>query len=126
MYGVDFTTIIAWQKSHEYVLLVYRSIQGFPTFERNGLISQFTRAAVSVAANIAEGTQKISKADKLRFLNISQGSLSECRYYNILARDLHYIDETTFQQLSYAWEGASYFLNRYIQGIDNKNFSNNI
>jgi len=126
MTGVDFTSIIAWQKSHQYVLRVYDAVKVFPDFESRGLLSQFTRAAVSVAANIAEGTQKNSKADKMKFLNIAQGSLSECRYYNILSRDLHYIDVNTYNQLQYAWEGTSFFLNKYIEGIDKSNFSTNI
>lgn len=48
------------------------------------------RAAVSVPANFAEGFKKLGFADKVRFYNIAQGSLEECRYYLILARDLGY------------------------------------
>ena len=51
---------------------------------------QFQRAAVSIAANIAEGYKKVSRADKLRFFNIAQGSLEECRYYIILSHDVGY------------------------------------
>ena len=63
----------------------------FPSTEAFGLTSQFQRAEVSIPANIAEGYRKLGKADKLRFLNIAQGSLEECRYYIILATDLKYI-----------------------------------
>jgi len=56
------------------------------------LTSQFRRAAVSIAANIAEGFRKRNKADKIRFLNIAQGSVEECRYYLILTKDLEYSD----------------------------------
>jgi four helix bundle protein len=56
------------------------------------LTSQFRRASVSIAANLAEGYGKNSKADKLRFFNISQGSLKECSYYLILSKDLKYIN----------------------------------
>jgi four helix bundle protein len=45
---------------------------------------------VSVPANVAEGFRRRGKADKLRFLNIAQGSLAESRYYLILAQDLGY------------------------------------
>jgi four helix bundle protein len=46
------------------------------------------RSAVSIPANIAEGFRRRGKLDKVRFLNISEGSLEECRYYLILAQDL--------------------------------------
>jgi len=46
------------------------------------------RAAVSITANIAEGFRRRGKADKARFMNIAEGSLEECRYYLILAKDL--------------------------------------
>jgi four helix bundle protein len=48
------------------------------------------RAAISIAANIAEGFKKRGLNDKLRFLNFAQGSLEECRYYLILIQDLGY------------------------------------
>ena len=71
----SFKDIIAWQKGYEFVLLTYKVTRQFPDFEKYGLSSQFQRAAVSIIANIAEGYKKLSKADKLRFMNISQGSL---------------------------------------------------
>ena len=79
-----------WQKSHELVLAVYRMTQDFPKTEQYGLTSQVRRAAVSVAANIAEGFGKRGKADKARFMNTAQGSLEEVHYYLILGTDLGY------------------------------------
>ena len=84
----NFEQLIVWQKAHQFVLGVYR----FPRNETYGLISQLRRAAVSIPANIAEGFKKRSRPDKARFLNIAQGSLEECRYYQILATDLNYGD----------------------------------
>ena len=83
-----FEDLIVWQKAHRIVLAVYRISQAFPRAEVYGLSSQFRRAAVSIAANIAEGFLKRGQADKLRFYNIAQGSLGECRYYLILTKDL--------------------------------------
>ena len=85
-----FTDLIVWQKAHKFVLSVYRLTSGFPKEEIYGLTSQFRRAAVSITANIAEGFKKTGTADTIRFMNISQGSLEECRYYLILAGDLNY------------------------------------
>lgn len=116
-----FEDIVAWQKAHQFVVKVYNTTKAYPDFERFGLCSQFQRAAVSIAANIAEGYKKLSKADKLRFLNISQGSLEECRYYCLLSRDLGYIDETTYQQLVQMITETSYMLNAYIKGVVNDN-----
>ena len=46
-----FQRVIAWQKAHEFVLLVYRISKHFPDDERFGLTSQLRRAAVSIEAN---------------------------------------------------------------------------
>ena len=89
----SFTDLVVWQKAHAFVLAVYRLTKSFPREEAYGLTSQFRRAAVSIAANIAEGFRKRGSADKLRFLNIAQGSAEECRYYLILAKDLGYGDD---------------------------------
>ncbi len=89
----SFKEVVAWQKAHQFVVDVYRVTATFPSHERFGLCSQFQRAAVSIAANIAEGYRRDGMKDKLRFLNVSQGSLEECRYYILLAKDLQYIDE---------------------------------
>lgn len=119
----SFQDLIAWQKAHEFVLQVYTVTRTFPTRERLGLCSQFERAAVSIAANIAEGYRKLGRADKLRMLNIAQGSLEECRYYIILSKDLGYIDNEQAENLNYAIYSASRFLNAYCKGIKENNFS---
>ncbi|MBU1099768.1 MAG: four helix bundle protein [Bacteroidetes bacterium] len=86
----NFTESIAWQKAHKFVLLIYELTSTFPKSEVYGLSSQMRRAAVSIPANIAEGFKKRSNKDKIKFLNIAQGSLEESRYYLILSRDLNY------------------------------------
>jgi four helix bundle protein len=89
-----FTDLVVWQKSHRFVLDVYRVSTRFPSHELYGLTSQLRRAAVSVPANIAEGFRKRGKGDKLRYFNIAQGSLEEARYYLLPARDLGYVETT--------------------------------
>ena len=119
----NFTNLIAWKKAHEFVLEVYKVTKQFPAEERFALCSQFQRAAVSIPANIAEGYKKLSKADKLRFMNIAQGSLEECRYYIILSYDLLYINSNDYDYLNMRLEEASKFLNSYIKGLVEKKFN---
>jgi four helix bundle protein len=93
-----FEDLSVWQKAHELVLMVYRMSARFPREEQFGLVPQMRRAAVSVPANIAEGFKKRSHPDKVKFYNISQGSLEELRYYLILSRDLGYAVEVDSAQ----------------------------
>jgi four helix bundle protein len=93
----SFEQLIVWQKAHQFVLGVYRFTDNFPRTEVYGLTSQLRRAAVSIPANIAEGFKKRGRPDKVRFLNIAQGSLEECRYHLILAKDLNYGDTSKLQ-----------------------------
>jgi four helix bundle protein len=88
----NFMDLIVWQKAHQFVVSAYRLSSAFPKNELYGLSSQLRRAAVSIAANIAEGFKKTGTADTVRYLNIAQGSLEECRYYLILINDLGYGD----------------------------------
>jgi four helix bundle protein len=106
--------LIVWQKAHQFVLLVYRYRESFPKNELYGLTLQARRAAVSIPANIAEGFKKKTKPDKVRYLNIAQGSLEECRYYLILANDLDYGDTS---QLMRQLEEVSKLLGAYLSSI---------
>ena len=114
----SFEHLETWQKAHEFILLTYKYSEVFPKTETFGLTSQFRRAAVSIAANIAEGYKKTGKADKLRFYNISQSSLEECRYYILLARDLNYIPTEISNILTVAIEITSKLLNNYYRAIE--------
>ena len=113
----SFKDLECWQKAHEFVKTVYAVTQQFPEDERFGLTSQFRRAAVSMAANICEGYRKLSRADKLRFMNIAQSSLEECRYYIILSSDIDYIDYETSDRLEFLINGLSRKLNGYAESI---------
>ena len=85
-----FRDLVVWRKAHEFVLAIYNFTAAFPQRETYGLSHQMRRAAISIAANIAEGFRKRSKADKVRFMNMAEGSVEESRYYLILAHDLGY------------------------------------
>lgn len=113
-----FQDLIVWQKAHAFVLQVYAVTRSFPKEELYGLTSQLRRAAVSIPANIAEGFRKRTKQDKARFLNISEGSLEECRYYLILAHDLGHINKAALWTTT---EELGRLLHAYRSAIVNSN-----
>jgi four helix bundle protein len=110
----SFRDLKVWRKAHEFVLAVYTFTAGFPRNEVYGLAAQMRRAAVSIAANIAEGFRRRSRADKARFMNLAEGSLEECRYYLILAQDLGYGDTSS---MSNALEEVSKILSSYAAAL---------
>lgn len=95
----SFKELIVWQKSHKLVLEIYKITKSYPKDEIYALTNQIRRAAVSISANIAEGYKKKTKANKLNFLNISEGSLEEVKYYIILSKDLDFITEKEYNSL---------------------------
>jgi four helix bundle protein len=86
-----FTDLAVWRRSHELALAVYKQTKPFPAEERFGLTSQLRRAAISVSANIAEGSKRRSAPDYVRFLNIAEGSAAETEALLMLARDLEFL-----------------------------------
>jgi four helix bundle protein len=114
MKSKSFKELIVWQKAHQFVLAVYKMTKSFPKEELFGLTSQSRRAAVSIPANIAESYRKRGKSDKARFLNISEGSLEECKYYLILTADLGYANIDKEKELA---EKVSKLLNAYSSKI---------
>jgi len=110
----SFRDLIVWRKAHEFVLGVYPYTAAFPKHETYGLSQQLRRAAVSIPANIAEGFRRRGRADKVRYMNIAEGSLEECRYYLILAQDLGYGETTTLAKTA---EEISRLLSAYTAAI---------
>jgi four helix bundle protein len=109
-----FQDLVVWQKAHRFVLALYALTATFPKSETYGLSLQMRRASVSIPANIAEGFRRRGKADKARFMNMAEGSIEECRYYLILAKDLGYADT---QGLAASLEEVSRLLNAYTAAI---------
>jgi four helix bundle protein len=111
----SFEDLVVWQKAHALVLSIYTRTSTFPREEIYGLTSQVRRSAVSVPANIAEGFKRRSKLDKVRLLNIAEGSLEETRYYLRLATDLGYIKDDA--ALKSSAEEVGRLLGSYARGI---------
>jgi four helix bundle protein len=86
-----FEKLRVWQDSRSLIKKVYRTTRGFPRSEIYGLISQTNRAAVSVAANLAEGASRTSRKDQAHFSQIAYGSLMELACLLIVAVDLEFL-----------------------------------
>ena len=89
-----------WQQSIEMVTSIYLMTKAFPKDELFGLVSQMRRAAVSVPSNIAEGYARGTDKEKLHFLRISSGSMSEIETQLLLSLNLGYVSQEAFDELS--------------------------
>ena len=83
-----FRKLFVWQKAHQLTLEVYRSTRSFSEDEKYGLTAQMRRCAVSIGANIAEGSARKSDRDFARFVQIAFASASELEQHLLLAVDL--------------------------------------
>jgi four helix bundle protein len=86
--------LVVWQKGMDLVERVYALTKAFPADERFRLISQSTRAAVSVPANIAEGHSRSTRRDYAYFVAVAKGSLMELETYLMIALRLGYLPPT--------------------------------
>ena len=89
-----------WQQSIEMVTSIYMMTQSFPKEETFGLVSQLRRASVSVPSNIAEDYARGTDKEKLHFLRISSGSMSEVETQLLLGLNLGYIGQEKYNKLS--------------------------
>jgi len=87
----DYRKLTVFQFADDLAIGVYGATRSFQNEEKFGLTSQMRRAAVSIAANIVEGSFRDSERDYVRFLEISLGSCAEVGYMLDLARRLGYL-----------------------------------
>jgi len=88
----SYRDLVAWQKSMDLVIAIYRSTQGFPRTETYGLVSQLRRAAVSIPSNIAEGHARVSTGEFKQFLGHALGSVMEVETQVLIAHRLGYLE----------------------------------
>jgi four helix bundle protein len=85
-----------WQKSKMLCIIIYKHLKTSSEF---WIKDQMLRSALSVPSNIAEGYDRNSIKDTIRFFNIAQGSLSELKTQVIIATELNIINQQDAQNL---------------------------
>ncbi|NVK03508.1 MAG: four helix bundle protein [Flavobacteriia bacterium] len=90
----NYTELNCWKESRLLVQLVYSYSNRLAEFKQFNLINQFERAAVSVMNNIAEGFDRLSLKEKIRFLNISVSSANEVDSMTYILQDLQLLSES--------------------------------
>ena len=86
----DHRRLEVFKSADKPVVAVYGLTRRFPKHELRGLTTQMRRAAVSVPANIVEGSARFTEREFVRFLEIAFGSLRELEYFLTLAPRLDY------------------------------------
>ena len=114
----DFRKIVAWEKADDLVVLIYEVTGAFPKEELYGLASQLRRAAISVAANIAEGSGKQYLKEFRQFLYTARGSLSEVEYYIHLSHRVGYLDAEKAARLEEARQDVAKTLQGFINAVE--------
>lgn len=112
-----FRNLLVWQKAHQLTLSVYKATELFPKDELYGLTSQMRRSAASIPTNLAEGSGRGSDTEFARFAQISMGSASELEYQLLLAYDLKFLNQDSYQQLNSSLNEVQRMLNAFIKKL---------
>lgn len=114
----SYRDLIAWQKSFQLGLSVYRATRALPSEERFGLVSQLRRSAVSIASNIAEGYGRHGRPDYRRFLKIARGSLYEVDTQLLFATELTYLTPDQYTPVKQELDEAERVLAGLIRAVE--------
>jgi len=104
--------------SHSLTLEIYGITKSFPDEEKFGLISQMRKAAYSIPMNLMEGAHRLSSKEYRQFTGIARGSAGEMKYQLLLVRDLNYISDNEYSDLTSKYERVSQMLTRLAKSLE--------
>lgn len=110
----NYKSLDVWKKSHDLVIKLYKITEKFPKEEKYRIIDQLLRAAISIPTNIAEGNGRSTSKDKIHFMIISRGSLTEVDYLLELSKDLMLISNEEYSILQNEISEIGKMLNAFI------------
>jgi four helix bundle protein len=112
----SFEEIIAWQRARELNAEIYKLTNEDVLFAKDyGLRDQMRRASISISSNIAEGFERETAKEFIRFLYIAKASAGEFRSQLYLASDLGYISQVEFESLNHKINDVSKLLSGFIK-----------
>ena len=118
-----FEDFIVWQQARELVGLIYAQTRSGDFAKDYGLKDQIQRAAVSIPSNIAEGYERNSNRELLRFLYIAKGSAGEVRSQLYTALDLKYLAQDVCEDLMMRVKRISAGLFKWIRSVQQSGFN---
>ncbi len=113
------TKLVAWQKSMDLVVEIYKLVKKLPKEELYGLSDQMRRAVISIPSNIAEGRNRSSAKDFQRFLYVAKGSLAELETQIFICVKLDYMEKTDTELALNLCTEIAKMLNSMISKLNN-------
>jgi four helix bundle protein len=110
----SFEDLDVWEKSVEISVRIYELFRDCRDY---GFKDQICRAAVSVPSNIAEGMERDSAKETVRFLHIAKGSCAEVRTQLLIASRIGYLGVTEYRELCGEAESISRMLHGLIKSL---------
>jgi four helix bundle protein len=114
----DHRKLRVFHLAHELTIAIYKDTRNFPRDEWFGLRQQLRRAAVSVAANLVEGSARRGGAEYCHFINIARASAAEVLYLTGLVTELGYVPSDIGQRLEEQCEAIIPRLEMLLQRIE--------
>lgn len=108
-----FKDLLVWQKAKDLAILVYKISEDGALGRDYGLRDQIRRSAVSIASNIAEGDERDTDKEAVRFFYIAKGSLAELRTQIQIAYEIGFLEEKIFEGI----EAKSVEVGKMIGGL---------
>jgi four helix bundle protein len=113
----DFRNVRVWQANRELTVMVYKATADFPAAERYGLTAQMRGAVVSIGSNIAEGCGRGTRADTVRFFQMSFASTTELLHQLITSLDLEFLARDQFDVLDARLDSIRRMLARFMKRL---------
>lgn len=110
----SFEELEVWQRSTQLAVSLYEILRECKDY---GLKDQMTRSAVSISSNIAEGAERDSKAEFVRFLHIAKGSAAELRTQVYIAGQIGTLPGAAQAQLAEELKTLSSMIHNLIKSL---------